>query len=76
MENYPRYDLFSGFPDRDAIWIQSIDGLANAHDCMEKLAAEKPGPYFVFSISTSTVVAKIDTTDRHEVDRSLKKQAS
>ena len=26
----PRFDLFSGLPDRNAIWIEAIHGLANA----------------------------------------------
>jgi hypothetical protein len=63
MADYPRFHLFSGIPDRDAIWIEAIEGLANASDRMKKLAAEKPGPYFVFSSFTYTVAAEIDTTE-------------
>jgi hypothetical protein len=61
MANCPRFDLFSGFRDHDAIWKESIEGLENAREKMEKCAAENPGHYFVFSTDTSSVVAEIDT---------------
>jgi hypothetical protein len=60
--NVPRYDIFSGRTHKDAVWIEAVDGLANANARMKRLAAESPGPYFVFSIETGAVIASIDTS--------------
>ena len=62
MGDVPRFDLFSGTPEWDATWIDAIDGLTKARDRMERLAADKPGRYFIFSTPRSTVVMEIDTT--------------
>jgi hypothetical protein len=62
--NYPGFDVFSGFHDRNAKWIEAVDGLANACEKMQQLAKEEPGPYFVFSQSTHTVVASIDSSPK------------
>ena len=59
----PQFDIFSGyFPRTDAIWIDYAEGLAEAYQTMLRLAAEKPGPYFVFSSHAHKSVASIDTT--------------
>ncbi len=41
---------------------RSSAGASKARERMEKLAAEIPGHYFVFSIYSRSVLAKIDTT--------------
>ncbi len=45
----PSFDIFSGHPDKDAVWIETIQGLSNARARMHELAAQVPGDYFVFS---------------------------
>lgn len=62
MGTAPRFDIFYGVPDRDAVWICSAQGQANAQEEMDRIAVEKPGPYFVFSAATHEVVARIDTS--------------
>ena len=59
----PKYPIFSGrFPDTDVLWLESVVGLAAARERMQNLAAQEPGPYFVFSTSIHAVVATIDST--------------
>ena len=60
----PRFDVFSGLLDKDARWIESIEGLGAAHERIKELAAATPGPYFVFDMVTHKVLAKIDTTQQ------------
>lgn len=62
MDQEPRFDIFSGTTDKDAIWIEAVPGLANARKRMEELAIEAPGKYFVFSVSSRAVLAQTDTT--------------
>jgi hypothetical protein len=62
----PTYDLFAGLPDKDASWLEAIQGLGAACDRMKDLAAESPDPYFVFCTQTRKVLASIDTrVDNH-----------
>ena len=35
----PRFDVFSGLLDKDARWIESIEGLGAAHERIKELAA-------------------------------------
>jgi hypothetical protein len=58
----PVYDIFSGVFDRDALWLESVEGLGPACDRMKALAAQSPGCYFVFCTQTHKVLSIIDTT--------------
>jgi hypothetical protein len=61
----PMFDIFSGrFGDADALWLEAVEGLGNAADRMKVLAAEKPGPYFVFSTEKRIVVMAIESSAR------------
>ena len=44
----PEYDLFSGIFDKNAMWLEAVEGLGNAFERMKDLASEAPGSYFVF----------------------------
>lgn len=58
----PGFDVFCGFPgDRDAVWIATVRSLVEARSVMEKLAAERPAPYFIFYGADHSVLARIDT---------------
>lgn len=58
----PRFDIFSGSPDKDAMWVEAVAGLANARQRMEDLAFDVPGRYFLFSIHSRSLLAQIDTS--------------
>ena len=58
------YDLFSGAPEEDVLWLEAVDGLNNAIDRMTQRSRENPGRYFVYSSNTQTVIASIDTNRR------------
>jgi hypothetical protein len=65
----PSYDIFRGYSlETDVLWIESVEGLGAAAERMRAIAAEKPGPYFVFSVRDHEVLASIDTTPKAESD--------
>jgi hypothetical protein len=57
----PQYDIFSGHIDKDALWLEAVDGPGAACDRMKEHAKQTPGPYFVFCQKTHKVLAHIDT---------------
>jgi hypothetical protein len=54
---HPNFDIFSGWPDEYAVWVETVEGLAAARDRMAQIAAAKPGRYFVFSRSDHSILA-------------------
>jgi hypothetical protein len=59
----PTYHIFSGFfRDIDVMWLEAVEGLGAANERMRAIAAEKPGPYFIFSMATNSVFGSIDTS--------------
>jgi hypothetical protein len=58
----PIFDIFRGGPsDKDAVWIESVEGLSSARERMQQIAVVTPGQYFVFSRSSHYILARIDT---------------
>jgi hypothetical protein len=63
MRQLPMFDIFSGrFDDGNAMWVEAVEGLGTAADRMKQLAADNPGPYFVYSTQRRLVVARIDSS--------------
>jgi hypothetical protein len=60
----PTFDIFSGTPDKDALWLEAVSGLERARLRMHRIAAEKPGRYFLFRTQSQSVVASIDSTKK------------
>ena len=58
----PTYDIFCGIPDQYAIWKDAVVGLGAANNRMKVLAAESPGPYFIFDPSIHRIVARFDNS--------------
>ena len=57
------FEIFSGrFGDKDALWIETCEGLAESYQKMLQIAADTPGTYFVLSGYDLTCVASIDTS--------------
>ena len=57
----PVFDIFSGVPDRDARWLETVEGLGASFDRMKEIAAENPGRYFIFDPREHVVRLCIDT---------------
>jgi hypothetical protein len=57
----PSFAIFSGKPNKNACWLETVQGLANARDRMEEIAAEHPGEYFLFGQQVHAVLASTDT---------------
>jgi len=62
MTTEPLFEIFSGLPEENAMWLEAVAGLADARSRMEHIAAETPGAYFIFSALGHAIVAKIDTS--------------
>lgn len=58
----PRFDIFYGAIDRNAMWIEAVEGLGAACERMKEHASENPGQYFVFNMETHKVLVSIDTS--------------
>jgi hypothetical protein len=56
------FDLFSGASDKDARWLESVEGLSEARERMEHIAAVRPDAYFLYDPLSRSVLAKADTT--------------
>jgi hypothetical protein len=54
-------DIFSGELDKDAMWLESVEGLSNARARMEQIAADTPGRYFIYSVRSHAMLAQIET---------------
>jgi hypothetical protein len=70
--NIPKYDIFSGKDYKDAVWLESVEGLGNASDRMREIARATPGAYFVFSKETRKILASIDTLTMNSTVDTLK----
>ena len=57
------YDIFSGSLD-NPLWLGVVETLEAACERMKKRAQETPEHYFVFCVSTQTVLAALDTSER------------
>jgi hypothetical protein len=60
----PTFDIFRGTTRADAIWLESVEGLSDSKDRMHKIAAEKPGCYFVFASHDQSIRARTETKDK------------
>jgi hypothetical protein len=58
----PTFDIFSGTSDKDARWLESIEGLSRARGRMERLAEVRPGAYFLYDPLSHSILAKSDIT--------------
>lgn len=56
------FEIFARKPDGELLWLESIRGREAAQFQMQARATQKPGPYFMFSTTTFSVVARIDTS--------------
>jgi hypothetical protein len=62
----PSFDIFSGRSDKDAVWIEAVQGLSNARARMHEIAAQTPGQYSVFSVGSRAVLAQTETFGKLE----------
>lgn len=59
----PTFDVWSGTPEKNARWLETVAGLANARQRMKELAAQTPGHYFIFSVWNGCILDQIDTQE-------------
>jgi hypothetical protein len=57
----PTFDIFKGNSEKDAVWVEAVQGLAPARERMELLASETPGQYFVYALRSRAILARVDT---------------
>jgi hypothetical protein len=62
----PKFDIFLGrFREEGAYWVDAVASFEEAYQTMLLLAANKPGPYFIFASSEEACVGAIDTTAQY-----------
>jgi hypothetical protein len=71
----PTFEIFLGYFDEEALWLEAVRGLRAASARMKQRAEEFPGPYFVFCTKTHSVRASIDTSDRETEDLTRRESA-
>jgi hypothetical protein len=59
----PRFEIFKGSSDKQAIWVESLEELTAANERMKELADENPGAYFVFDVRARQILNSVDTTN-------------
>jgi hypothetical protein len=62
MTKFLAYDLFSGSPKQDPLWLEAADDLTVASEHMKQRAHQTPGKYFIYSCKAGTVLATLDTS--------------
>jgi hypothetical protein len=45
-----KFDIFLGSPDGDPLWLETACGLSKTRERMDRIAAERTGRYFLFSL--------------------------
>lgn len=58
------FDIFSGAPEENGLWVEAVEGLSTAHRRMGQIAAEKPGTYFLLSSTDQSILTRVDTRSR------------
>ncbi len=53
-------------PDKEAMWVETVNGLSSARERMETIAMLKPGNYFVFSRTDHSILAKMTIQEKPE----------
>jgi hypothetical protein len=59
--NETTFDIFSGAPEEHGEFVEAIEGLSSARERMVQIAAQKPGKYFLFSGSSQSILARMQT---------------
>jgi hypothetical protein len=62
------FDIFSGTSDKDARWLESVEGLSKTRERMERLAEVRPGAYFLYNPQSHSILAKADTTKQPQFE--------
>ena len=65
----PAFDIFAGTSDKNAHWLEAVEGLSNARAGMHEIAAQIPGQYFVFSVRDHSILAKTETFSKSKMPK-------
>jgi hypothetical protein len=58
------FDIFSGEISNHPVWLETVEGLHRARERMARLAAERPGHYFIYDSSTGKLIAETSPVAR------------
>jgi hypothetical protein len=58
------FEIFSGAPEENGLWVEAVEGLSSAHQRMGQIALEKPGEYFLFSSTDQSILTRVSTRSR------------
>jgi hypothetical protein len=55
------FDIFSGELEKDARWLEAVQGFDSAKERMQQIASERPGKYFIFCVANRSVLERTET---------------
>jgi hypothetical protein len=55
------FDIFSGELEKDARWLEAVQGLDSAKVRMKQIASVTPGKYFIFCTASRSVLERTET---------------
>ena len=60
------FDIFSRLPDGSPIWLESVEGFAQALKRLNRLGRLRPGVYFLYSEATGGVLSQLPQSERQQ----------
>jgi len=67
MVQFSAYDVFSGSPEKTAVWLEAANDLKTAEERIKQLSLSRPGKYFIYSCRAHAIVARVDTSAKASV---------
>ena len=55
------FDIFSGAPEENGLWVEAVKGFSKAQRRMGQIAVERPGVYFLFNGSNHSILSRMQT---------------
>jgi hypothetical protein len=59
------FDIFTGLPDGNFLWVAAVRGLQEAHGYTNQLALMEPGRYLIHSQQRGFVVEHVGGSENH-----------
>jgi len=67
------FDIFSGPPDRDALWVEAVDGIDQARRRMREIVSQNAGPHFIFHARTGVILDIVPFAESKREDQGRSK---
>ena len=62
MDEPNSYDVFKQNPQKEALWLGSVNWLQRVLDQMKRMSTRLPGDYFISDAATHEVIASVHSS--------------